>query len=153
MIKSKDKFSIVSDLDKSYKTDLENLLFFHPDQGKVASGIIASIDIFGLPKIIIVNDIIKVKVGEIEDVQNIFLLDNQEKSPVLAGVMIFFRENDSTITLLHLAVNDNYSLSSLNQDSLAFTLIDKLKEIAKIIKGVDRIKIIYSKKNIRLVNV
>eukprot|EP01156_Anaeramoeba_ignava_P015967 Anaeramoba_ignava/a617238_6.p1 GENE.a617238_6~~a617238_6.p1 ORF type:complete len:147 (-),score=20.09 a617238_6:128-568(-) len=134
--------TFTSVLNIKFLEKLKTLLFFNPEQQKIVTGILASIEKYGLPKIEPEGENIVIKVGELTEVQSIYAIDNEE----LVGVMLFFRETAQNITLLHIAVAEEHSLQgNKGNKMIALQLIYKLKEIAAKIKDVKTISIYYQK--------
>lgn len=123
------------------KGQLEKLLFFNPFQLRYLKQIDDSIKYFGMPRIVKSEKGLHVVVEHLNDAQTLFVLD--DKSDNLIGVIIFFRENVSTITLLHIALNETY-ITYNQTDTIVLKLIYELKKILRPIKGVDYLKVIYS---------
>ena len=145
---------LTSSLHQSYEDRLKSLLFFNPAQRKAMSGIETSIEKFGLPRINKSNDKLTVTVGNLPDVQTIFAMIKNNKVVELAGVMIFFRESKNNITLLHIAVSDEYSLSNLKGSYIiTMMLVSELKKIAKRIKQIQTITILYKKDKIGKIHI
>jgi hypothetical protein len=134
---------------------LENLLFFNTGQRKVVSGIISSIELYGLPYIIVNNEsTLKIIIGKLLDVQTIYAIDDSIEPNPLAGILIYFRESIENIVILHIAVNEKYSLEGSNGNSfLTLHLIEELKKIAIKLKGVKTLTIYYHKDVIGKINV
>ncbi len=127
-----------------YRTDLENLMFFNPQQSKVKSAIVQCIEEYGLPEIFVEGKFLRVKVQGFSDVQTLFALDQNEGSRRLAGVMVYVRNGIDNMLLLHIGVDESYSISGPNADEMVvMRLIIKLKEIARRIKGVHSLTVLY----------
>lgn len=140
------QFVFKSDLDASFHEDLNSLLFFNFEQRKVAEGIIASIEKYGLPKIIEINGKLKVSLEKVPEIQAIFAIDSHSGVDDLVGVMLFFREAVDCLSLIHIAVKESYTFQSSRGSSLlAVELLYKLKDIAKQLKNVDYLTIYYQK--------
>ena len=142
-------------LNKDMKSELEALLFFNPEQNSVIDGIISSIEEHGQPAIVDFDkDKIRIEVGKLENVQNIFAILDEEGQKKVVAVMLFFRENKSIINLLHVSINSEFSSRSNNSaNMLLMKLILKLKEIARSLKGVESIKIFYQNGRSGIINV
>ena len=133
---------IKSYIDEEHKGQLEKLLFFNRFQKRYLKEIDISIKRFGLPHIIQSKKGLYVEIENLQDTQTLFVLD--EKDENLIGVMIFFRENVSTVTLLHIALNEEFITSNNDNETIAIKLISELVKIVKKIKGVENLKILYS---------
>ncbi len=142
------KFFITSEIGIEYKNELESLLFFNDEQSKFQQAIVESINQFGLPQIKENQDKLKVYIHKL-DVQTLFAFNNNK----LAGIMIFYRDSIENITLIHIAVSNEFTVSNDDNDyCLTFQLLDKLTEIAKKIKFIKTITIYYNNK-VKKINV
>ena len=136
-----------------YKKELENLLFFNIEQKRVLPGIEASIEKFGIPKIIKNEDNINIVTGKNQEVQSLFALtaDNKEE---LAGVIIFTRVSKSELSVIHMAIKGDFVIDrSYGNSFLALRMIEEVKKIASRIKGIEYLTILYSSKKIKKINV
>jgi len=140
------KLHFSSYLTEGYLEDLKNLMFFNHNQSKVVPGILESVKRYGLPKLTVQNGIIKIRVGDIVDVQTIFVLNNSSPQKNLVGVIIYFRESTDNLMLLHIAIKEEYSFHSSRKDLyILFKMIEKLKSVASRISGIKTISILYNK--------
>lgn len=147
------KYKYRSTIEIAYLKELENLLFFNSGQKRVISGIEASIEKFGIPKIIKKDKLIKITVGNNSDIQTIYAFTDEEK-PRLAGIILYFRVTIEEITIIHIAVNPEYSINSNKEKSyLALMLVDEVKKNAARIKGIRFLNILYSLDNKRRIKV
>lgn len=148
------QIKFISNPEISYLEDIKSLLFFNQSQRRVASGIVSSIEKYGLPQISIVNDKIVLGVGNLENVQSMFAIHSDIPEKPVAGIVIYFRSDMSNITVLHISVKEEYSFEGVYRDSfVALRLIAELKSIAKRIKGINSLTIYYHKdiaKNIKI---
>jgi hypothetical protein len=126
------------------KPALEDLLFFNPRQGLVRDGIVHSLAEFGHPRLKESDDGLSVSVGN-HEVQTLFVFDlDREAAPV--GVVIFLRTSPAEIAIMHVAVDPTYALQGKRAGAgLGVTLVEKVKEIAARIVGVERIVFFYRK--------
>lgn len=136
----------ISKLPKESINDLKSLLFFNPEQRKVVSGIEAAILKYGLPEIITENEYLRVKVGNLIDVQSVFAIDKYNGNEILAGVLLYFRESEENMVLLHIAVREEYTISgSKGRSYLTLYMLNEfIKDISKI-KGINKLTIYYTK--------
>lgn len=126
------------------RDQLEQIMFFNPQQGGIRSDIIEVIDKYGLPEIVMEGYCLRIHVGEFSDVQTLFAFDSMAKDAMLIGVIVFVRADTETILVLHIAVREDYSITGEHpQDMLAMDLIIKLREAASRIKGVKRLSLVY----------
>lgn len=133
-----------SKLDQSYLDNLRQLFFFNKRQENYRPQIIELIKEYGEPVI--------VRKGE-----NIFLQLTDEKmnqclfakyKDDLVGAVLYTRNTTSNISILHIAIDESYFSNSQNSNfMLSLQLINKVKEIAKKIKGIETISLEYSRKS------
>lgn len=128
---------------KDYSAELEDLLFFNPRQHLVRQGIINSLAQFGHPKVVETSDGLSVRVGD-HEAQTLFAFDRDRKSKAPVGVVVFLRTSREEMAIMHVAVDDDYALQGSDAGvGLGVTLVEKVKEIASRIVGIERIVFFY----------
>lgn len=131
-------------LHSSYYDELEKLMFFNPQQGKVRNEVISAVERYGQPKIYRDGDRLRIGVGSAPMVQALFALDETKTTNKLLGVIAYMRENSENIAILHIVVREDYSAIGTHADQmLVMHLIDRVRQIAAKIKGVNTITIAY----------
>lgn len=143
-----------SALSSTYGDDLEALIFFNPQQGKVKGGIIRSVERYGSPSITVDRGSLRIHIGEFPDAQALFALVGEGANAELVGVVVYAREYTDGITILHIAVHENYSASGSHADEmLVMRLINEVREIGARIKGVHSLTLSYNQGVITRVSV
>lgn len=128
--------------------DLENLLFFNPQQINIQNKIIEMVEKYGSPSIVKRQDQLRIILENVPEVQSLFAFEMGEESKKLIGVMVYLRQNTETLLVIHLGVHDTYSTSGLNADKvLIIQFMSQLKRIARNIKGIQKIILLYGKGN------
>ena len=119
-------------------------MFFNPSQFRVRQGIINSLEKFGHPRLEESGDDLVVRVGK-SDAQTLFVYDSDLKDKDPIGMVAFLRTSPSEIAIMHLAVREEYALQNRKQGDLGLgiILIEKVKEIAARIVGVEKIIFFY----------
>ena len=124
---------------------LEDLLFFNPRQYRVREGIVDSLAHFGHPRLEQTDDGLRVRVGE-EEAQTLFAFDRDTKNADPVGVVVFLRTSPVEIAILHVAVRPDYSLRGQHRGlGLGTVLVEKVKEIAHRIVGVEKVVLYYQR--------
>ena len=142
-MESQIRFSSI--LGHEYREELEELMFFNPQQRRAISGINHSISEYGVPSIIADGDRLRIKVDGLAETQTLYALDHSSDRPVLAGVMVYVRSDAENIVLLHIAVKEDYSrMGKHAEEMLVLRLMTQLRRIARMIKGVRAITLKYS---------
>lgn len=114
-------------------------MFFNPDQYRVRDGIVSALHKFGHPRIEENAEGISVRVAEME-AQTLFAFDRDRRSEDPIGVVVFIRTNPNEIAIMHIAVHPDYTWQGRRKSmGLAIILIEKVKEIARRIVGVEQI--------------
>ncbi len=140
---SRTRFS--SMLGPEYREDLEELMFFNPQQRKALTGINHAISEYGVPSVVETNGRLRITVEGLPESQTLFALDYSSEKPVLAGVMVYMRTDPENLVLLHIAVKEDYSRSGIYGDEmLVLRFMTQLRDIAKRIKGIRAITLKYS---------
>jgi hypothetical protein len=125
------------------RSALEDLLFFNPQQYRVREGIINSLAEFGHPRLEETAQGLSVRVGN-HEAQTLFAFDRDRRTNDPVGVVVFVRTAPSDIAIMHVAVHPDYALQGRHGGvGLGVTLVEKVKEIATRIVGVERIVFFY----------
>lgn len=128
---------------KQCRPALEELLFFNPRQFRVREGIINSLQHFGHPRLVETADGLTIKVGDVE-AQTLFAFRKTTRESDPIGLVVFLRTSREEIAILHIAVQSEYSLHGNREHlGLGVLLMEKVKEIAQRIVGVERIIFFY----------
>lgn len=118
-------------------------MFFNPQQHRVREGILESLERFGQPKVEETADGLSVRVGN-HEAQTLFAYDRDRRGTDPVGVVVFLRTAPTDLTIMHVAVQPDYSLQGRHGDvGLGLTLVEKVKEIAARIVGIKRIVFFY----------
>ena len=146
------KILFTSKLMDCYSDELEKLLFFNPQQKDYIINITHCINLFGQPQINSIDNNIKLTLNDLHDVQTLFALSEENKT--LVGVMMYSRIDDGNIVLLHIGVTDQFSSKGVHSDKFLVPIfIHRLKNIAKVIKGVKKITLMYGHSKLIQINV
>jgi len=138
-------FHFTSKASIRYRDALENLLLFNRKQSDHVAGIEKSIEEFGVPTIADDGENLRIKVGSLRDVQCLFAFGSDAADADLVGVIIYYRQTFDNLTVLHIAVDEEYTFDGKFSDQiLTIQLINRIKEIALQIKGVESVTIAYT---------
>jgi hypothetical protein len=131
-----------------HRQELEELLFLNPRQHIVRAAIVEGIEKYGVPKIIIEHDLLRVKIDSDLEVQTVFAVAVGLFHSQLAGVMIH------TLLLLHMAVAADYSSHGRHRKQmLALRFVEQLRGIAAQIKGVRQVRVMLGHGRVRDIGV
>ncbi len=136
-----------SSLSSDQRNELESLMFFHPEQGQHISSINASIISYGFPKVIDERGALRIGIEGLE-VQTLYAFVDRGVKKDLAGVLVYTRHGD-TLVLLHMAVRPEFCYSIGYKNELVLVrILTQLRSIAKRIKGIKKLSILYADKEI-----
>jgi hypothetical protein len=140
-----DNLFFSSALDTRYRSDLERLMFFNPQQNKFRQAVSELVDRYGNPKIVENGGLLRLQIGKEASAQTLFCCDRATDGDLVA-VVVYVRESKENLAIIHLAVREEYTISGRYGDRLLFLhLIQKVKEIGARLKGVEYIKILYDR--------
>jgi hypothetical protein len=129
-----------STLPESYRSDVEQLLFFNPGQLRATVDIQQSIARHGLPEIAVEQSSLHVIVGELGRVQTLFATAAAERDGApgeLAGAVVYFRAGVDRLVILHVAVSERFSSAGDRADQMVVPrLLQAVREAAKRLRGV-----------------
>jgi len=128
-----------SKVSKQSRPALEELMFFNPDQYRVRDGIVSALHKFGHPRIEENEQGISIRVADME-AQALFAFDRDRRGEDPIGVVVFIRTSPVEIAIMHIAVHPDYTWQGRRKGlGLAIMLIEKVKEIARRIVGIEQI--------------
>jgi hypothetical protein len=134
-----------SRLAASYRGELESLLFFNPHQQVLSPHIVELVEKYGAPRIVEQGGCLRLGVGEALDVQSLYALAENGESSDLVGALIYTRSDPETLLLLHIAVKEDYAAAGQRaRELVTLRLMAKLREIARQLKGVRSISVLYA---------
>lgn len=130
-----------STLKPKYGNELERLMFFNPGQQTALAAIVDSLKRFGSPSVYDDNGCLRVRVDKLDEVQTLFAMDGD----TLVGVLVYSRVLHECLTVIHIAVGQDYS----SHGKFAQNMLELLRNSARRIKGVETIRIMCSGNQIR----
>ena len=131
-------------LDKVFRPEVERMLYFNRGQDRVVKGIEAGILKYGRPVIFETGDRINIGIEGFDGSQGLFCLERVTPTRRLVGLMLFLRSDEETLSLVHVAIAESCTLNKRqSKASLLFFLVDELQAIARRIRGIRRIELIY----------
>jgi hypothetical protein len=132
-----------SKVPKQCRPALEEMLFFNPQQFRVREGIVGSLERFGHPRLEETADGLSIRVGD-QEAQTLFAFDHDRRGTDPVGVVIILRTSPAEIAIMHVAVHPDYALQGGHGGlGLGITMVEKVKEIASRIVGVQKIVFFY----------
>jgi hypothetical protein len=136
-------FIFSSKTSKQSRPALEELMFFNPRQFRAREGIVNSLEKFGHPRLVETIDSLSVQVGD-HEAQTLFVFDQDNHSGDPVGVVVFLRTSSAEVAIMHIAVHPDYSLQGEHFGiGLGIILVEKVREIAARIAGVERVVFFY----------
>ena len=137
-----------STLSSDHRNELESLMFFHPEQGQHISSINASIRSYGFPKVIDEGGALRIGIEGLE-VQTLYAFVDRGATKDLAGVLVYTRIHEDTLVLLHMAVRPEFCYTIGYKNELVLVrILTQLRAIAKQIRGIQKLSILYADKEI-----
>lgn len=128
---------------KQCRRELEELLFLNPQQHRVRAGIVHSLERFGHPQVVETPAGLGVRIGN-QEAQTLFAFDRDHLGDAPVGVVVFLRTSPAEMTVLHVAVDPDYALQGTHGGAgLGVALVDKVREIAAKIFGIQRLVFFY----------
>jgi hypothetical protein len=131
---------ITSKLPANQRAALEQLLFFNVNQHRVRLGIQQSIETYGVPEIYEHDGGLRVRVGEIDDVQTLFAVSELGRP---LGVAVFVRSAHERFAVLHLGVEPRLSATPKINTRVLIMLMHGIRSAARRTQGVERIELVY----------
>lgn len=137
---------ITSLLDKDHSDDLEQLLYFHPQQEHFRQNIIACVEKYGSPQIIERDGGLRIQLELLKEVQTLYAIAQNGQARKLAGVVVYTRIQDGDLEIVHIVVKDEYTMKGKKaKDEVAAMLIEEVCRIARRIHGVHSVRLAYNR--------
>jgi hypothetical protein len=135
-----ESIGITPRLPANQRDDLEQILFFNANQHRVRLGIQLSIETYGAPAIHVENGLLRIRVGEMPGVENLFAVSATGR---LLGVAVFACLADERFVVLHLGLQARrIGAPDVNAPVLR-RLMYEIRRAARLTRGVDRIELVY----------
>ena len=133
-------FTITPSLPVTQRSALEQLLFFNANQHRVLPGIQESIASYGLPEIVEEQGCLRIRVGDMENVQTLYAVSGFGP-PV--GVAVFVRLPDERFVVLHLVVESRLRSTTEVNTPVLLDLMREIRSTARRMRGIDRVEMVY----------
>jgi hypothetical protein len=142
-----DDILITSRLPAAHRPALEQLLFFNAQQDAVRSRLEEVIEQYGVPQVVVHDDLLRVEVGELTGVQGLFAL-RADGQPV--GCALFFRASESRFVVIHLVVDPSYAVRGAHANAnVLMRLLGAIRQSARRTRGVHGIELLYPAGRVR----
>ena len=132
--------AVTSRLPGDQRAALEQLLFFNVNQHRVRVGIQQSIETYGVPEIYEQDGCLRVRVGDIADVQTLFAVSEMGRP---LGVAVFVRSAHERFAVLHLGVEPRLSATPEINTRVLLKLMHEIRSTARRTRGVEHIEVVY----------
>jgi hypothetical protein len=136
----------------SYREELERLFFFNWQQSRYAPRITESVQEYAKPRIFEhPNGNVSLEFTKRDIGQTLHVFDSKSPKASLVGVLMFARDNAEQITIVHLAVHETCGRIFKEEGiNVAGEIIKKALDSFRNLKGIQRVRIYYNGKVIRL---
>lgn len=131
-------------LAKDHRGELEELMFFHPQQERFASSIVNTIETYGSPRVVEKEGQLRIALQGVTEVQTVYAVMEGLLQRELVGVVVFTRTNNNNLEVLFIVVKDEYTQTgSKSGRQVTLLLIQELCRIARQIRGIHSVQIGY----------
>ncbi|HJS21606.1 MAG TPA: hypothetical protein VJ764_03040 [Steroidobacteraceae bacterium] len=143
-------FAITSRLGDEHRAALEELLFFNRLQSAVRTRIVATIERYGMPKVVARDRLLRIELDGVAEVQSLFALAPTGSSPGPIGVAVFLREGEERFVIVHVGVAEQFSATGERaSDHVFFHLLNAIRDAARRTRGVRSIDLFYGQGVVR----
>jgi hypothetical protein len=140
-LKNSISFTLRASLPIEQRSALEQLFFFNVNQHRVLPGIQQSIANFGVPEIVESHGSLRIRVGDLEGVENLFAV-SEHGTPL--GVAVFLAVPQRRFVVLHLVVEPRLRSTMDVNTPVLLELIREIRARAREVRGVDRVELVYN---------
>jgi hypothetical protein len=135
---------ITSVLGGSFRDELEQLVFFNPEQSLITGPLVDLVRRHGVPVVVEDGDRLRFRVTSFGLLQTLYALDCTEPPDRLVGVAMFTRPRRNSIVVLHLAAHRDYtSRGKWRGEEVVARLIGAIRAVALRTRGVRSLRIMY----------
>ncbi len=141
-----------SKIDAGLRERLERIFFFNWNQSRYAARITQSVKEYSKPLIEDEGDNEISLVFKDRSVgQTLHIFDSDSPDAALIGVLMYERDSPEQITVIHLVLHEKCKeIFKKEKINVASVVLEKLFSLFRKIKGVDRIRIYYTNRTIKL---
>jgi hypothetical protein len=137
-------FAITSRLGAEHRGALEELLFFNRLQDTVRTRIVATIERYGMPQVVVRDGTLRIELDGVAEVQSVFALAPGGASAGPIGVAVFLRESEERFVIVHVGVAEQFSAGGDGADQhVFFHLLNAIRDAARRTRGVRSIDLFY----------
>ena len=126
-----------------YLQDLEQLVFFNDRQRELRGRIVELLEQYGPLEIVQREDQVRVGLIRRPDAQNLFVMSEDTEDAELLGFALYLRDSPDVITVVHVAVFDGIVTEEGADPLLALRLLYSIRELARRIRGVKWVSVLY----------
>ena len=141
-----------SKIDASLRERLERIFFFNWNQSRYASRITQSVKEYAKPVIVDEgDDEIALVFNDRTIGQTLHIFDSDGHDAALIGVVMYERDTPEQITIIHMALHETCKeIFKKENVNIAAVVIEELFALFRKIKGVERIRIYYTNRTVKL---
>ena len=141
-----------SRLPESFRDQLDRVFFFNNNQSRFTKRINRSIEEFTRPVIKTFGTEVAVDFQDDTIGQTLHVIDsNNIEEASLVGIVMYVRDRPDRLTIVHIVLHENcgfmYKKERINIASL---IMEELMPMFRMIKGVDKVRLYYPNKTLRL---
>lgn len=137
------EFGFRSSIGVRYLQDLEQLVFFNEGQRNVKGRIVELLEQYGVPQIVREEGNLSVGLAQRPDAQSLFLMSDETEDSQLLGFAVYLRDSPDVILIVHVAVLDDVTTQDGADPLLAIHLLHGIRKLARRIRGVRWVRILY----------
>jgi hypothetical protein len=136
---------ITSLVEQKYRDDLEELLYFNPQQSRYRNAIVKMVERYGSPRILERDGYLRLQLDRLEEVQTLYAMVRVDSIPTLAGAVVYARTQDGGLEILHIVVKQQYAMSSQGcNPGVALSLIEEVARTARKVRGIGYVRLAYN---------
>ena len=141
-------FAITSRVGTEHRAALEELLFFNRLQSTVRTRIEATIERYGIPRIVVRDGTLRIELDGVAQVQSVFAVSPAGAAPI--GVAVFLRESEERFVIVHVGVAEQFSANGGRaNEHVFFHLLNAIRDAARRTRGVRSIDLFYGQGVVR----
>lgn len=143
------RYYAVSLLGLEYREALERIVFFNDEQWRLRSAMLQAIERYGNPKIVSRENHLGLELDREPNVQTLYVLKDEKRTPRLSGVVVFTR-NDASLHVIYVGLEPADAHGTGEQAYLFVEIFQLLLGIGQRIRGVKFIEFNQGQRRFRL---
>ena len=128
-----------SNLDRTYRDDLERMFCYNTNQAKIHDAILYAVERYGTPRVSLLKDRLWVTFESGIEAQSLFVIERSREQCRACRSACLHSQNDK-LAVIFMAVREDYAHGGNRDDRmLLLHMVDEVRSMARRVKGITSI--------------